>query len=189
MGNRLTKVYTRTGDDGKTGLADGTRVEKVDPRVEAIGAVDEANSALGVVLSEKAIPLEIRECLTRIQHELFEVGAELSQPGMSRIGSSHVERLEAELDAFNADLPALREFVLPGGNRSAAACHLARAVCRRGERRSWAASKQGKVGLDLLKYLNRLSDLLFVLARRLAREHGDKEMLWQPQRPSNGPAE
>jgi cob(I)alamin adenosyltransferase len=189
MGHRLSRIYTRTGDDGSTGLGNGARIEKPAPRIEALGAVDETNCALGVVLAEQ-LPAPLRECLSRIQHELFEVGGELSVPGMEMIGSAHVARLEEEVDGFNADLPPLREFILPGGTRGAAACHLARAICRRAERRCWALASIETVNPQLLKYLNRLSDLLFVLARRLARDAG-VETLWRHERASgsDGPAE
>jgi cob(I)alamin adenosyltransferase len=176
MGHRLSKIYTRTGDDGTTGLATGERVDKFDARIEACGAVDEANSALGLLLAEEVTD-DIRKCLTRVQHELFDVGAELSLPGYRKIEAEHVARLEAALDAFNADLPPLTEFVLPRGDRAAAACHLARSICRRAERRGWAAAKVMTVNVESLRYLNRLSDLLFVIARRLSRRDGD-EVLW-----------
>jgi cob(I)alamin adenosyltransferase len=179
VGNRLSKIYTRTGDDGTTGLANGERVDKCDVRVEAYGAVDETNSALGMLLAEPKVPAELRDCLTRVQHELFEVGAELSLPGYQRIAPEHVEHLERDLDALNAPLPPLVEFVLPGGNSAAAVCHLARTICRRAERRAWAAAKVAAVNPEVLRYLNRLSDLLFVVARCLARQDGGRETLWQ----------
>ncbi len=178
MGHRLSRIYTRTGDDGTTGLAAGERVDKCDVRIEACGTVDETNSALGLLLTEE-MSAEIRACLGRVQNELFDLGAELSLPGYSGISAEQVQRLERELDAFNADLPPLAEFVLPGGNRAAAVCHLARTVCRRAERAGWLAAKEHPVSPDLLHYLNRLSDLLFVIARRLAREHGGRETTWQ----------
>lgn len=179
MGYRLSKIYTRTGDDGTTGLASGERVDKCDARVEAFGAVDETNSAIGVVLAHRELPAEVQATLTRIQHELFEVGAALSLPGYAGIRDEHVARLEADLDAVNATLPPLEEFVLPGGNAAAAACHLARAISRRAERRSWAAAKEAPVDPVLLRYLNRLSDYLFVAARKLARHGGGAEVLWR----------
>ena len=169
MGNRLSKIYTRTGDDGSTGLGDGTRVAKESLRVEAYGTVDEANSALGIVLAVPALPPDIRRCLTQVQHDLFDLGGELCIPGHVMIGAAHVERLEQELDTFNAGLPALKEFILPGGGQAAAACHLARAVTRRAERRCWSLARAEAVSPEALKYLNRLSDLLFVVARVLAR--------------------
>ena len=133
MGKRLTRIYTRTGDDGTTGLTDGSRVPKDDPRIEAIGAVDELNSGIGVLLCE-SLPAEIRDCLTGIQHRLFDIGGELSIPGHVTLAGENVAGLEQQLDALNADLPALREFILPGGTRAAALCHVARATCRRTSR-------------------------------------------------------
>lgn len=178
MGNRLSRIYTRTGDDGTTGLATGERVAKYDVRVEAFGAVDETNSAIGVLRAEPDLPSDIAGALERIQHELFEVGAELAMPGYVKIAVEHVQRLERELDDLNAQLPPLEEFVLPGGTRAAALCHIARTVCRRAERRAWAAANEHTVNDAMLHYLNRLSDLLFVMARRLARSSG-QERQWQ----------
>jgi cob(I)alamin adenosyltransferase len=179
MGNRLSKIYTRTGDDGTTGLADGSRVPKFDARVEAAGAVDETNSLIGLLLTEPGILDAVAAPLRRIQHELFEVGAELALPGYCKIDAEHVRRLETELDGLNAALPPLAEFVLPGGNRAAAVCHVARTVCRRAERRACAAAQSHPLNIELLRYLNRLSDLLFVMARRLAREGDAQEVLWR----------
>jgi cob(I)alamin adenosyltransferase len=178
MGNRLSKIYTRTGDDGSTGLGDGTRVAKESLRVEAYGTVDEANSAVGTVLGVPGLSPEIRRCLTQVQHDLFDLGGELCIPGHVMIGAAHIERLEQELDAFNAGLPALKEFILPGGGQAAAACHLARAVARRAERRCWSLARAEAVSPEALKYLNRLSDLLFVVARVLARS-ADGEVVWR----------
>lgn len=179
MGYRLSKIYTRTGDTGTTGLASGERVAKTDPRIEAFGAIDETNSAIGLVLAETDLDDPVRASLTRIQHDLFEVGAELSLPGYRKVDAAYVTRLEAELDALNATLPPLEEFVLPGGNRAAAACHLARTFCRRAERRTWALAASVDLNPEVLSYLNRLSDLLFVAARALARRSGGTETLWQ----------
>ena len=179
MGNRLSKIYTRTGDDGTTGLANGERIAKADPRVAAFGDVDETNSALGLLLTEADVPAAIRSSLARIQHELFEIGAELSLPGYRQITSDHVQALERDLDGLNAELPPLKEFVLPGGTRAAATCHLARTICRRAERSAWTANTLTALNPELLRYLNRLSDLLFVMARSLARQHGGQETLWQ----------
>jgi cob(I)alamin adenosyltransferase len=179
MGNRLSKIYTRTGDDGTTGLGDGTRVPKENPRVEAYGTVDEANSAIGVILSVAKLPPQIAHCLTEVQHDLFDLGGELCIPGHRMIEAAHVERLEAELDGFNENLPPLKEFILPGGGSAAAACHVARAVCRRAERRCWSLARAESVSLETLKYLNRLSDLLFVLARVLARHERGGEVVWR----------
>jgi cob(I)alamin adenosyltransferase len=179
MGHRLSKIYTRTGDDGTTGLANGERVDKADGRVGAFGDVDETNSAIGLLLSEPGLPPEIGTPLTRIQHELFEIGAELSLPGYVQITAEHVASLERDLDLLNDELPPLEEFVLPGGTRAAAVCHLARTVCRRAERSAWAARKLTPLNPELLRYLNRLSDLLFVMARWLARRNGGQEVLWR----------
>jgi len=179
VGHRLSKIYTRTGDDGTTGLANGERVEKTDVRIEACGAVDETNSLLGLVLADDDLPHELRATLDRVQHELFEVGAELALPGYVKIEAAHVQHLERDLDALNAELPPLEEFVLPGGNRPAAVCHLARSVCRRAERVAWASATQHSLNPELLSYLNRLSDFLFVAARTLARRGGGQEVLWR----------
>jgi cob(I)alamin adenosyltransferase len=178
MGKRLTKIYTRTGDDGTTGLADGTRVAKDAARVDAMGEIDELNSAVGLVLAED-LPAALRAGLLEVQHDLLDMGGELCLPGHDIIGASHVSRLERELDALNARLPALKDFVLPGGSRAAAAAHLARTVCRRAERRLVALSRAESVPPLLLQYLNRLSDLLFVAARVLNRHAGGDDVLWQ----------
>ncbi len=179
MGNRLSKIYTRTGDDGSTGLGDGSRVPKENLRVEAYGTVDEANSAIGVVLSTPTLPPPIARCLTEVQHDLFDLGGELCIPGHRMIDRTHVERLESELDEFNEALPPLKEFILPGGGPAAAACHLARAICRRAERRCWSLARTENISPEGLKYLNRLSDLLFVLARVLARHDTGSEVIWR----------
>ena len=178
MGNRLTKIYTRTGDAGTTGLADGSRVPKDAPRIEAIGAVDELNSVLGMLLAE-ALPDAARACLDNVQNDLFDLGGELSVPGHTIMSKAHVERIERELDRFNAGLSALRDFVLPAGTRAAALAHVARTVCRRAERRVVTLSRKHKVAPPLSAYLNRLSDLLFVLARELNRAAGKPDVLWQ----------
>jgi cob(I)alamin adenosyltransferase len=179
MGNRLSKIYTRTGDEGTTGLGDGTRVPKDHLRVEAYGTVDEANSAIGVVLSMRELPVEVRQCLTDVQHDLFDVGGELCIPGARTITAAYVERLENQLDLFNDPLPPLKEFILPGGGPAAAAAHLARTICRRAERICWSLAREEEVGGELLIYLNRLSDLLFVLARVLARQDSGGEVFWR----------
>lgn len=181
MGNRLSKIYTRTGDDGSTGLGDGSRVAKDSARVEAYGTVDELNSALGVVLACD-IPDAVRETLTQVQNDLFDLGGELCTPGMEMVHAADIDRLEHMLDGFNADLPALKEFILPGGGMAAAQCHVARTVCRRAERRAVTLSHHDAVRAEALRYLNRLSDLLFVLARVLARASGHGEVLWQHER-------
>ncbi len=181
VGNRLSRIYTRTGDDGSTGLGDGTRVGKDSARVDAYGTVDELNSALGVVLACE-IPDAVRASLTRVQHELFNLGGELCIPGMAMVHDADIERLEQELDAFNADLPVLKEFILPGGGIAAAHGHLARTIARRAERSVIHLSRTESVRGEAVRYLNRLSDLLFVISRVLARasEHG--EVLWQHER-------
>ena len=179
MGHRLSKIYTRTGDSGTTGLANGERIDKADPRVGAFGDVDETNSAIRLLLTEPDLPPEIGTPLTRIQHELFDIGAELSLPGYLQITAEHVASLERDLDSLNEELPPLEEFVLPGGTRAAAVCHLARTICRRAERSVWAASKLTPLNPELMRYLNRLSDLLFVMACGLARRNGGRETLWR----------
>ncbi len=179
MGNRLTKIYTRTGDDGSTGLGDGARVPKEALRVEAYGTVDETNSFIGVVLAVPHLPAAIATCLTEIQHDLFDLGGELCIPGHRAITAAYVERLESTLDGFNDGLPPLEDFILPGGGTAAAACHVARTVCRRAERRVWSLARVEDVAPDALKYLNRLSDLLFVLARVLARHELGSEIIWR----------
>ena len=181
MGNRLSKIYTKTGDDGTTGLGDGTRVAKDSKRVGAYGTVDELNSTIGIVLAQE-IPPAVRESLTQIQHDLFDLGGELCIPGMAMVHEADVERLEQTLDGFNADLPALKDFILPGGGMAAAACHLARTVCRRAEREAVTLARSEPVRPEAIRYLNRLSDLLFVLARVLARASGHGEVLWQHER-------
>lgn len=182
MGNRLSKIYTKTGDDGTTGLGDGSRVEKDSLRVESYGTVDEANSAIGVILAWDSVPDAIRECLTEIQHDLFELGGELCIPGHVAIQDSFIERLEEQLDAFNADLPPLKDFILPGGGHATAACHLARTIVRRAERGVSRLRREDSVRGEALRYLNRLSDLLFVIARVLARQESGQEVIWNRQR-------
>lgn len=182
MGNRLSKIYTRTGDDGTTGLGDGSRIAKDSTRVEAYGTVDEANSAIGIVLAADAMPDAIRTCLTEVQHDLFELGGELCIPGHSAVTEAYIDRLEDDLDGFNEDLPRLKEFILPGGGQAAAACHLARAIVRRAERRVLSLASVEDVRPEVVKYLNRLSDLLFVVARVLARAESGQEVLWDRER-------
>jgi len=182
MGNRLSKIYTRTGDEGTTGLGDGSRVPKDAPRVEAYGTVDEANSAIGVVLAGENVPPAVRACLIEVQHDLFELGGELCIPGHSAVAQAFIDRLENDLDGFNADLPRLKEFILPGGGPAAAACHVARTVVRRAERRVFTLSRTEDVRPEVIRYLNRLSDLLFVVARVVARAEHGTEVLWNRQR-------
>ena len=181
MGNRLSRIYTRTGDDGTTGLGDGSRIDKDSLRVEAIGTVDELNSAIGVLLGN-LLPESVQSTLVDVQHTLFDIGGELCLPGTAVITGDRVVTLEQELDALNADLQPLKEFILPGGSSAAAACHLARAICRRCERRAHSLSKAASVNPASLQYLNRLSDLLFVMARHLNKEAGRPDVLWQHDR-------
>jgi cob(I)alamin adenosyltransferase len=182
MGNRLSRIYTRTGDDGTTGLGDGRRVPKDSARVEAYGTVDELNSLIGVLLAVPKLPKKVAACLTEVQHELFDLGGELCIPGHTLIRAEHVAQLERALDEFNEKLPPLKEFILPGGGPAAAACHLARTVARRAERRACTLARTDSVSPEVLKYLNRLSDLLFVLARVLARHERGTEILWRHER-------
>ena len=181
MGNRLSKIYTRTGDDGTTGLGDGTRVAKDSARVNAYGTVDEANSTIGLLLAAE-LPDGVRELLTRIQHQLFDLGGELCIPGHAAVFDADVDALEARLDHYNDDLPPLKDFILPGGGEAAARCHVARTVVRRAERDAVTLSRHDAVRPQAIRYLNRLSDLLFVLARVLARSSGHGEVLWNHDR-------
>ena len=177
MPKRLTRIYTRSGDDGTTGLAGGERLPKDHPRIEAIGSVDELNAAIGLL---RAQPLgeDMDRPLEAIQHRLFDLGGELAMPGTELLKAAHTTDLEQTLDRFNADLPPLEEFVLPGGSEAAARCHLARTTCRRAERELLRLSRLEPVNSGSITYLNRLSDLLFVLARVLARRSGG-EVTWQ----------
>jgi cob(I)alamin adenosyltransferase len=186
---RLTKIYTRGGDAGETSLGDGSRVSKLDPRIAAYGTVDETNAAIGVALAG-ACPDSIRAVLARVQNELFDLGADLSVPlereERLRVTQEQVDALEHDCDRFNADLPELRSFVLPGGSEAAARLHVARTVCRRAERETLAASQSVSVSPMTLRYLNRLSDLLFVLARSANMLAGHEEPLWMPGGGSEG---
>lgn len=178
MGHRLSKITTRTGDAGETGLGDGTRVVKDSARVAALGDVDELNSSIGVMLAEE-MPEELRSAFEEIQHDLFDLGGELSIPGHAMLKPAQVERLERQLEAWNAGLAPLKEFILPGGSRAAAAAHLARTVCRRAERTVVALGRQEPVGEHARRYLNRLSDLLFVAGRALNRAAGRGDVQWR----------
>lgn len=178
MGYRLSKIYTRTGDAGTTGLGDGSRVAKDAPRIAALGDADELNALLGMLLCEE-LPDEVRTLLTDIQHDLFDLGGELSVPGGTFLKETQPARLEAAIDRFNADLEPLKEFILPGGTRAAALAHLARTVCRRAERSVVALAHAEQVSATARQYLNRLSDLLFVLARWLNKTAGRGDVLWQ----------
>jgi len=181
MGHRLSKIYTRTGDGGETGLGDGSRTAKDSPRIATLGEIDELNSAIGVLLAE---PLsdKVREALVSIQHDLFDLGGDVSIPGRVSMSDGQVTRLESLLDEFNSSLPPLKEFLLPGGARAAGLAHLARTVCRRAERSLVALARSEKTGEVARIYLNRLSDLLFVIGRVLNRESGGADVLWQPGR-------
>ena len=181
MGHRLSKIYTRTGDDGSTGLGDGSRVAKDSLRVEAYGTIDELNSVLGMVIAHTD-DADVRRCLTTVQHDLFDLGGELCIPGTELIGAKHVTRLETDLDGFNAHLKPLKEFILPGGDAAAATCHLARTISRRAERRLVTLAAAEPVTETARQYLNRLSDLLFVVARRLAADSSQGETLWNRER-------
>lgn len=181
MGHRLSRISTRTGDDGTTGLGDGSRVKKTDRRIEAIGAVDELNSIIGVLLVHE-MPQNIQTELTDIQHDLFNLGGELSIPGRAVISDEQVRHLESGLEGLNTELPPLKEFILPGGSETAALCHLVRAVCRRAERRVIRLGEAEEINPTTVRYLNRLSDLLFVIARSLNFRSGIPDVLWQPHR-------
>jgi len=181
MGNRLTKIYTKTGDSGLTGLADGSRAEKDSRRISVIGDVDELNSLIGLLIAMH-IDEEIKACLLDIQHILFDLGGELAIPESEMLTEARVQYLEDMIDQNNASLPPLKEFILPGGSVPAAVCHTARSVCRRAERQLVALSKEIPINKVSLKFINRLSDLLFVFARTLALSEGGKEIYWQSER-------
>ena len=179
MANRLTKIVTRTGDDGTTGLGDGTRVGKDALRVEVMGNLDELNSAIGCVLAEP-MPEEVRALLSSVQNDLFDLGGEVCIPGRSALWDAHVERLDRRIESLREPLPPLRDFVLPGGTRAGAACHLARAVCRRAERSLVALGTREGVSELSVRYLNRLSDILFLAARAINASEGHPEAIWRP---------
>ena len=179
MANRLTKIVTRTGDKGTTGLGDGTRVSKDARRVVAMGDIDELNSAIGCVLAER-IPAALRETLRSVQNDLFDLGGEVCIPGRAALTSDHVARIDQRLEALREKLPPLKDFVLPGGSRAGAACHLARAICRRAERSLVALHQVEPVSAIALQYVNRLSDLLFLAARTLNRRTRGGETIWAP---------
>ena len=181
-GYRLSRIVTRTGDKGLTGLSDGNRIAKDSARIEALGDVDELNSAIGLILAHKP-PKEIRRCLNEVQQSLFEVGAEISHPGAERVSRKDVRHLEKHLEFFNAMLPPLREFIIPGGTPVMAACHLARSICRRAERHVVTLNTQETLNPELVAFLNRLSDLLFVLARSLGQAAASTEVQWKPMPP------
>jgi len=177
MANRLTKIYTRTGDAGETGKADGGRVSKDDRLIHAQGDIDELNSFIGL-LAARVDDTELRQLMSRIQHDLFNMGAELSL-SQQVITADDVAYLEQQLDRYNADLPPLKEFILPGGGEAASLCHVARSVCRRAERSLVSQHREKELAADLLAYINRLSDLLFVLARVITRIAGEEEVYWR----------
>ena len=185
MGHRLSKIVTRTGDAGTTGLGDGSRVAKDAARIGAIGAVDELNSTIGVLLAE-ALAADVAALLTDVQHDLFDLGGELSIPGHAAVSDAHVDRLEDAVERYNASLAPLKEFVLPGGTRAAALAHVARTVCRRAERALVHLGNTETVSEASRRYLNRLSDLLFVLARSLNASAGRPDVLWQKGRARGG---
>jgi cob(I)alamin adenosyltransferase len=179
MANRLTKIVTRTGDNGTTGLGDGTRVGKDDPRIEALGDLDELNSAIGCVLAEE-LPESIRALLAAVQNDLFDLGGEGCSPGRSALWDAHIERLESRIESLREPLPPLRDFVFPGGSRAGALCHLARAVCRRAERSLVALGARETISELSVKYLNRLSDVLFLAARNINLAQKQPETIWRP---------
>ena len=182
MGNRLSKIYTRTGDDGTTGLGDGSRIEKDHIRMQAIGSIDEVNSLIGLMIAEMDETDELRSLFTEIQHDLFDLGGELCIPGYQLINESRVSDIEAKLDELNEELPPLKNFILPGGNKAAGFCHMARSVCRRAERDMVTLARDTEVNAAGKKFINRLSDLLFVCARILARRNNGEEILWSRDR-------
>ncbi len=179
MANRLSKIYTRTGDEGNTSLGDGTRSSKESIRIEAIGTIDELNSFIGILLTEN-LEIKIRQKLENIQHDLFDLGGDLSIPGRISMSKTQITKLEDNIDQYNLTIPALKEFILPGGSRAAALCHVSRTVCRRAERCVVRLSRTETVASFAIKYLNRLSDFLFVLCRILNHQQGFKDVLWQP---------
>ena len=181
MGHRLSKIYTRTGDAGTTGLGNGNRVSKNSLRIHTLGEVVEVNAAIGVLLCEE-LPEDVRALLTNVQHDLFDLGGEVCIPGMEMITAKQVQHLEEELDRFNDDLEPLKDFILPGGTRAAALCHQARTICRRAERMIVALGQEEAVNDAPRQYLNRLSDLLFVLGRVLNRAGGRGDVLWQKRK-------
>ena len=178
MADRLTRIYTRRGDDGTTGLASPTRLSKDAARIEAIGAVDELNAQLGVLLAEP-LPEDVAALIGELQHRLFDLGGELAMPDYQAIQAQQVTALEEAIDRYNAALPSLKEFILPGGSRAAALCHVARTVCRRAERRLVSLNRDEPLAPSLLHFINRLSDLLFVLCRVLNRAAGRQDVYWQ----------
>jgi cob(I)alamin adenosyltransferase len=186
MANRLSRIATRTGDDGTTGLADGSRTGKDSLRIDALGEVDELNSQIGLILAH-SLPENVRALLLLVQHQLFDIGAELCVPGSKKVEEAYVTHLDVALESFNAPLPFLREFILPGGCPGAAAAHVARTVCRRTERAVVRLSREEEVSISVRQYLNRLSDLLFVLTRVINRAAGVEDLYWRPHGSTDGP--
>ncbi|BBB27255.1 cob(I)yrinic acid a,c-diamide adenosyltransferase [Amphritea japonica] len=186
MANRLTKIYTRTGDKGTTSLANGSKVNKDHPRIETLGDADELNCLLGVLIAELTAQEPLRKLLIQCQNDLFDLGGELAvaDPDYQVITAAVITEMEQQIDRLNSHLPPLKEFILPGGNRVAALCHQARSVCRRAERRIVELARQETVNQEAATYLNRLSDLLFVAARILARQDDGEEVLWSPRKPT-----
>lgn len=182
MGNRLSKIYTRTGDKGTTGLGDGSRIDKDHPRMQCIGAIDEVNCQIGLLICEMTEGDELEPLMLELQHDLFDLGGELAVPGYELITTERITTLEETLDQLNESLPPLKNFILPGGSKAAAQCHMARTVCRRAERLMVTLARDTEINQAGLIYLNRLSDLLFVCARLLARQDGGKEVLWNRPR-------
>lgn len=182
MSNRLSKIYTKTGDSGTTGLADGSRIDKDDYQVEAMGDLDELNSSIGLLLSEGVNHQAIKECLTKVQHLLFDLGGEIAMPAYQAIKPEHILELETLIDDLNQELPPLKEFILPRGDKSTCHIHLARSICRRAERRLVTLHKQRPLNEQSMKFINRLSDLLFVSARMLAKLHLEQEILWNHEK-------
>ena len=178
MSDRLNKITTKTGDKGSTGLGDGGRVDKYSLRIEVIGDVDELNAFMGLLASQ-ALPKDLVDPINRIQHQLFNVGGELSMPKEQYVLERDVQQLEGWIEAFNADLPPLKEFILPGGGMAASSCHLARTVCRRAERHAFALDREEVLNTNLLRYLNRLSDLLFIMCRVIMQQQQKTEELWE----------
>jgi cob(I)alamin adenosyltransferase len=178
MGNRLSKIYTRTGDDGTTGLGDGSRINKDSLRIDAMGDVDELNSVIGIMMTEN-VPDALVTSLTQIQHDLFNLGGEICIPGYVILQQSRIDDLEEVIDRLNANLEPLKEFILPGGTKAAAYCHLARTMCRRAERKLVELHRNEKVTDISLQYLNRLSDLLFVMCRTINKSAGVSDVLWK----------
>lgn len=181
MGKRLSKIVTKTGDQGLTGLGDGSRVSKTHPRVEAYGTIDELSSWLGFLRSQNNIPKGIAKILPIIQNDLFDLSAELCTPGYKKVNERYVTNIEENLDILNTDLPYLEEFILPAGGQSASSCHIARTICRRAERLVVTLSETDIINPIILQYLNRLSDWLFIAARCIAIAGGHKEVFWQPE--------